>query len=174
MELEIQGLNPVLMDMVLRGQISAPRIAALVRLRSMVDGMAGSQYVSDSDAAALQARYGALPEIRTWGDYFQTEIASAHFDKTDDEFDQVISTVRFDIIASALIFEGKPAEFLNAVQAEALAAHGSAQPWNEAQEEAVHLDILRTYFLNMNLSTAAISAQDRSWFEDFAQSAEAV
>lgn len=174
MELEIQGLNPTLMDMVMRGQLSAQRIASLVRLRDMVDGMAGSRYVSDEDAAALAEKYGALPDIRTWGDYFQTEIASLHFDKTEEEFDRVISTVRFDLIAAALIFDGKPSEFMNAVQTEALAAQGSGQPWSPEQEEAVHLDILRTYFLNMSLSAKALSAADRAWFEDFARSAEAV
>jgi hypothetical protein len=174
MELEIQGLNPTLTEMVMRGQLSAQRIASLVRLRDMVDGMAGSKYVSDAEAGALAEKYGALPDIRTWGDYFQTEIASLHFDKTQDEFDQVISTVRFDLIAAALIFDGKPPEFMTAVQAEALAAQGCGQPWTAEQEEAVHLDILRNYFVNMSLSTKALSAADRAWFEDFARCAEAV
>ena len=174
MELEIQGLNPTLMDMVMRGQLSAQRIAALVRLRDNVDRMAASQYVSDAEASALELKYGAKPEIRTWGDYFQTEIASAHFDKSDAEFEQVLATVRFDLIAAALIFEGKPSEFFASVESEALTAHGSEQPWTPEQEEAVHLDILRNYFINMGLAASAISAADRTWFEDFARSAEAV
>lgn len=174
MELEIQGLNPTLMDMVMRGQLSAARIAMLVRLREMVDSMAGSSWVSDAEAEELKSKFGAYPEIRTFGDYFQTELASAHFDRTDEDFEKILSTVRFDLIAAALIFDGKPASFLERVQSEALAARGSDAAWTEEQEEAVHLDILRGYFENMKLSARKISAVDRTWFEGFARAEEAV
>ncbi|MBL8022545.1 MAG: hypothetical protein JNM27_22900 [Leptospirales bacterium] len=175
MELEIVGLNPVLNDMVSRGQLSAKKIARLVILKDMIDRYAGTLYVSEQDAEALRARYGAYPDIRSWGDYFQTELASQHFDRTDAEFDRIVDTVRFDIVSACKIFTGKPQQFLALVEENGMLALGMDRAkWQEAEEEAAHLDILRQYFVEMKLNTRAITAEDDAWFSGFAESAQAV
>jgi len=172
MEIEIQGLNPVLNDMVEREQLSPRKIAGLVVLKELVDRFAGSLYVSDLEAEKLHERYGVYPDIRTWGDYFQTEIASQHFDKAEPEFATILDTIRFDLISSCMIFDGKPAIYLHKVEEAGIIAAGyDSNTWTEEQMEAAHLNILRQYFLDMGLSTKALSTEDHSWFSGFCEAA---
>ena len=175
MEIEIQGLNPVLGDMVQRGQLTPRKIALLVELRGGVDRFTSTDYVSAQQAEELRARYGAYPEVRTWGDYFQTEIASQHFEVSDSEFSTIMDTVRFDLISAAMIFDGKPADFLEKVEENAIIVQGiDRSDWNAETEEAAHMGILRQYFVEMGLSRKSISAADETWFHGFAASAQAV
>ncbi|MCE9597683.1 MAG: hypothetical protein K8S54_06920 [Spirochaetia bacterium] len=175
MELEILGLNPVLNDMVSRGQLSARKIARLVILKDMIDRYAACLYVTDQDAEALRARYGAYPDIRSWGDYFQTELASQHFERTDAEFDRIVDTVRFDIISACKIFSDKPQQFMGLVEENGILAMGMDRAdWREEEEEAAHLDILRQYYVEMKLHTRAVTAEDEGWFSGFAANAQAV
>ncbi len=175
MEFEIQGLSPVLSDMVERGQLTPRKIALLVQLKETVDRFAGTDYVTAAQAEELKARYGAYPEVRTWGDYFQTEIASQHFQMSDADFEKIMDTVRFDLISSSMIFDGKPESFFLQVEEDALLAQGTdPSEWTAETEEAAHLGILRQYFVEMALSRKSVSAADEAWFHRFAQSARAV
>lgn len=168
---EIKGLHTQLRGMVLRGQLSARKIVSLLELREMVDRIAPGPRVSEREAAALETKYGARPEIITWGDYFQTEIASQYFDHTDEEFERICDTVHFDLISSLMIFRGKSAEFRQAVREEALVVSGlDAELRSENEQQAEHLGILLQYFEEMNLDKAELSEEDQAWFEGFVES----
>ena len=160
--------------MVRRGQFSERKIAELIRLRLTVDGYAKTPYISEEEAGRLAEQYGAAPDILSWADYFQTEVGSRYFMVADEEFAKVVDTVRYDLISACLIFQGKPEEFFEQVQANGLVAR-SMDPatWNEAEEEAAHLYILKEYFLNMGLETAIIPQADLEWFNMFVKSENA-
>lgn len=166
--MEIQGLNPELSEMALRGLLSGRKIAELVRLKETVDRFAVSKYVSDDALKKLVERYGVGPDIVTWGDYFQTEIASLYNELPDRDFSKIIDTVRFDLISAVKIFQGKSPEFFNMVEADGLAAYGMPrETWSEREEEQAHLYILMQYYHELGLAAAALAPADETWFNGF-------
>ena len=168
MERNEKGINPALNDMILREQLSAEKISELIRLREIVERFAMSPYLSAKETDNLEERYGARPDVQTWGDYFQTEIASRYFDLEDEDFSRIIDTVRFDLISAVMIFRDKPAEFLDYIYREGIRVQDTLpENWTEDQEEAAHLFILRNYFLEMNLEECVLNSEDSKWFEGF-------
>ena len=170
MEWESGEINPALNDMIKRGQLSEAKLAGLVHLKKTVDRFAGRNYTSAEEVAALKEKYGEAPDIITWGDYFQTEIGSRHFQLSDEEFRQIVDTARFDLISAVMIFAGKPDSFFEMVQAEGNASYELArEEWGPQQEEAAHLFVLRNYFLELGLETCILSDEDQTWFQGFLQ-----
>jgi hypothetical protein len=168
--MEIQGLHSQLSGMVSRGQLSARKIASLIELRETVNRFAQCNYVEQAEIDALKEKYGAEPEIISWGDYFQTEVASRHFDMSDEEFLKIIDTVRFDLVSSTMIFRNKSEEFCDQVREEAIIAAGTdRQSWTTEQEQAAHMGILLQYFEQLHLSSCEIADVDQRWFESFLQ-----
>lgn len=154
--------------MIKRGQLSQSKLTDLCFVKKFVDGVATTDYVGDLEAKQLKETYGAFPDVLTWGDYFQTEIASDFFDSPDDEFHKIIQTVRFDLIAAIKIFHGKPAQFFEIVKERALEAGSRPEEqWSGDDEEAVHLGILCRYFEEMGLDRATVSEEDLQWFDTF-------
>jgi len=166
----IQGINPELDDMVRRGQLGGKKITALYNLKKIVERYAVNGFISEEEGNDLKSRYGTLPNIVTWGDYFQTEIASRYFDRSDEEFLKITSTVRFDIIASIKIFKNKPEQFFKIVERDGYDVMGiPCEKWTEDQAEKAHLQILMRYYLNMGLENAEISAEDEEYFQSFTE-----
>jgi len=161
-------LNPELFDMLKRGQLSSKKVVMLIELKHMVDAFASTHFVDEDKLEELKAKFGVYPDIITWGDYFQTEVASRFFDKNDNEFNQIIQTIRFDIISSHLIFSEKPDYFLDKVRGDALISKSfDFGELSLEDEENIHLDILLNYFENMGLGEKPLSLSDRSWYESF-------
>lgn len=166
--MEIQGLNPELTDMALAGQLSGRKIAGLIRLKECVDRYAQTKYVPDEQMQQLIEKYGVEPDIVSWGDYFQTEIASRHFQANDAEFEAIVETVRFDLISAVKIFGNKSNEYKTRVEREGLETYGMPQEnWGEPEEEKAHLYILLQYFRELGLEQAEIPAEEEAWFEGF-------
>lgn len=166
--MEIEGLNPQLTDMVLRGQLSGAKIAQLLRLKEFVDSYATRNYVSDEELQSLLDRFGVEPDIITWGDYFQTEVASLHFNLNDKDFATIVDTIRFDLISAIKIFDCKPSAFFDECENEGRAAYGiPREAWTQLHEEQAHLYILSRYFRELGLRREAVSATDEDWFQGF-------
>lgn len=171
----IQGLNPSLSEMVTRGQLVAAKIHGLIRLKNFIDGYAGSGFVSADQEKEQKEKFGTTTDIKTWGDYFQTEIASRFHAATPEDFERILETVRYDVIAAILVFAGKPESFLNeAVQKGHLAIALPEEEWSAEDREDAHLGILAQYFVDMKLDGAEVKAQDLEWFDRFARAAEVV
>ena len=171
---QINGINPVLNDMIIRGQLSGKKVSELIRLKHIADRFAQRPYLSAEEALSISAKYGEVPDILTWGDYFQTEIGSRFFDVSDEEFSKITDTVRFDLISSVLIFQGKPKFFLDQVRLQGLEAQAIAsEDWTRAQEEAAHLFILMQYYQEMGLESCRICDADQEWFAGFTETANA-
>ena len=168
--MEINGLHSQLTGMVQRGQLSARKIAALIELKETVERFAQCNYVEQDEIDALREKYGAEPEIVSWGDYFQTEVASRHFDLSDAEFLKIVDTIRFDLISATMIFRSKSPEFCEQVREEAIIASGTdRKDWTTEYEQAAHMGILLQYFEQLALQRCEISDIDQRWFESFLQ-----
>lgn len=150
------------------GKLSADRIAALEHLMEMADRLSTKPYLTEDTLIELKKKYEVLPDVITWGDYFSTEIASVHAEKSDDEFYKVISLVCFDLIAAVKIFTGKDYRFYNFVKEQVALTEGVTEAnLSDEQKEAIHLSYLMQYFENMGLDEAKLSQADLDFFEQF-------
>ena len=150
------------------GKLSVNRISALENLMEMADRLSAKPYLTEETLKDLKRKYEVLPDVITWGDYFATEIASVHAEKSDEEFFHVISLVCFDLIAAVKIFTGKDFRFYNFVREQVALTEGVPESkMTDEQKEAIHLSYLMEYYENMGLDEAKLSMEDIEFFEQF-------
>ncbi|GIX41976.1 MAG: hypothetical protein KatS3mg129_1709 [Leptospiraceae bacterium] len=166
--IQIEGIHKQLQPLVDKGQLSARKIVALIELKEIVERFAQVPFVPEEEVKLMEKKFGAKPEIITWGDYFQTEVASRYFYYPDEDFEKIVSTIRFDIISSIMIFKNKSNEFKERIKEEALILNGlEKEKFTEDDEQILHLSILLQYYEEMGLEKAEISKEDMEWFESF-------
>ncbi|TGN20749.1 hypothetical protein [Leptospira idonii] len=163
-----KNVNPELLPMIRQGLLSPEKLAILVDLYEIVDRFATTLFTEEEAQLRIKERHGVLPDIITWGDYFQTEVASRYFLESEISFRKIVDTIRFDLISSHLIFSGKPEYYKNRVRSEAMVSRGiDAALWKAEEEESIHLEILLDYFENLGLAERPLSIQDKIWYEAF-------
>jgi hypothetical protein len=160
-------INPALLPMINNGMLSVERINHLIYVKEFVDRIAGKNYVSEQTVAGLKKLYGVEPNIITWGDYFQTELASALPDVSDREFERAVDTVRFDMISSYRIFSNKEWSFFLWVEEQyrEVMARGEKE-YTEDETEILHLHVLMEYYRDMELKDA-FTEGEILWYEPF-------
>ena len=165
----MKELNPAIEDMKAHNKLSDAKIERLVFLKKLVDKVAVRPYLPESEVEKIEKKFGVKPDVITWGDYFQTHIASEHWEKSDQEFDTIINTIHFDLIAAVMIFSNKSPQFFNDVEAAFL--RYSEMPAHESieDEEIDHLHILMTYYNEMGLKMSAFDSRDFEFFQQFAE-----
>lgn len=136
-------------------------------MKKFVDRLAENTYLSTEELQAIEERFGTGPSVRTWGEYFQSEIAEDHFDKSDEEFARIVETIQFDLIAAILIFQNKNEQFLAEVESHYYEASQKTPPLSLQDEEYLHLGLLQEYFEKLNLRQSKISEEDYEWFEKY-------
>ena len=160
-------VNEAIIPMINDGLMSMKRIRDLVHIKEFIDRVSTCQYIEEKDVNTLHDRYGVTPSVITWGDYFQTDLASSLLVVTDEEFEQVINTVKFDIISSYEIFSGKDKEFFSWVEdthVKIMIDHGDS--YSEEEEEIIHLKILMDYYLNMGL-VDNFTDSEKEWYASY-------
>ncbi len=172
--IKIEGLHNQLQPLVDKGQLSAKKIVALIELKEIVEKFAKVPFIPEEELLQIKEKYGTFPDILTWGDYFQTEVASRYFHLSDEDFIKIVDTIHFDIISSILIFKNKSDEFKKRIKEEALILNGlEKEQFTEEDEQILHLSILLQYFEEMGLEKANIPKEEMDWFQSFVQKYEA-
>ncbi|WP_078124097.1 hypothetical protein [Leptospira alexanderi] len=175
MDIKKSELNPELFDMMKQGKLSTGKILDLIALKELVDRFATTPFIEEDKIAQIKKRTGVEPDILTWGDYFQTEIASRYFEKSETEFKKILETIRFDLISAHLIFSGKPEYFQDSVRGQALISKSiDSTFWTLEDQEAVHLEILLEYYTQMGIGEKPLTISDRIWYESFELEKKAV
>ncbi|MCZ8237971.1 MAG: hypothetical protein O9346_04745 [Leptospiraceae bacterium] len=161
-------LNPELFEMVRTGKLTSAKIVALIFLKNLIDQYSSKPFLENEKLEEIKQKFGVYPDIMTWGDYFQTEIASKYFDQSDEKFQVIIDTIRFDLISAYLIFQGKPDNFTDRIRTEALIAKSiDSYLWSFENEENIHLEILLDYFENLGLAERPLPNSEKIWYESF-------
>jgi hypothetical protein len=157
------------MTMVNDGNFSIERINNLIYIKTFIDRISTKRYIEDDAAQELEKKYGVRPNIITWGDYFQTEMATSLMVVSDEEFNRALATLKFDMAASWTIFCEKDQAFFdwveNTYQEITQAKSGD---YTEEEEEILHLRILMEYYVNLGLSNN-FTAAEMGWFAGFEQ-----
>ena len=145
-------INRALMPVINENGISIERIHCLIHIKEFIDRISGRGYLSMEDLAKLEQRYGVIPDVATWGDYFQAELGTTFREMSDKIFFSAVDTVKFDMMSSFLIFEGKDEAFFNWVEnafCDVISIEN--ENFTEEEQEIIHLKILKDYYIDLGL-----------------------
>lgn len=163
------GINSQLHEMIAQKKLTKKKVILLKQLKETVDRLSQVNFISTKELKQLEKKFDSKPDIITWGDYFQTEVAEAHRKKTDKEFETIVHTILFDIIASIFIFTNKPQSYLDKVEQNKFLSQGkNFSNWQICDEENLHLGILKDYYTQMFLSIENLTQEDFYFFNSYA------
>lgn len=160
-------INRAVIPVINQGEVSFARLSNLIYLKELIDRIATLKFVDDSEALELQKKYGVKPDIITWGDYFQSEFASRFYGKSDQEFLKAVDTVKFDMIASYLIFNEKGTEFFEWVSDSYYNILINEDEYASSDvDEIKHLKILMDYYIELGIADR-FDETEMTWYADF-------
>lgn len=160
-------INESILSMVNDGSMSVDRINSLVYIKEFIDRIASRHYLAEEAVAELQKKYGVRPNIITWGDYFQTEMAASLMVLPDEEFLKAVETLKFDMVASWVIFCEKESAFFEWVDdMHASITSCKSANFTEEEEEILHLKILKEYYIGLGL-VDNFTESEMHWFSAF-------
>lgn len=160
-------INRALMPVINENGMTIERIHCLIHIKEFIDRISGKDYLSMEDLAKLEQRYGVIPDVATWGDYFQAELGTTFREMNDKIFFSAVDTVKFDMISSFLIFQGKDEVFFNWIE-DAFNDVVAVENVNfsEEEQEIIHLKILKDYFIDLGLKNRFTEAE-MMWHSSF-------
>lgn len=148
-ELITEAVLPVINE----SGISSERLMHLIYLRDFINRISSRNYLNDEDLTKIYAKYGVLPDIVSWGDFFQAELATTLRTAADDEFFKAYEAVKFDMISSYKIFKDKGREFFEWVENSFNWIAGKEQVlFSDEDKEILHLKILMDYYLELGIN----------------------
>lgn len=149
--------------------ISSERLNYLIYLRDFIDRISSKKYLTDEELHGIRSRYGVLPDVISWGDFFQAELATSLQNADDDAFYCAFETVKFDMISSYLIFSGKGPEFFEWVDNSFSSITLKGQSTStEDEKEIMHLKALMDYYLELSINGNFTEAE-LTWHSSFKQ-----
>lgn len=165
----MKEINPAIEDMIGQKKLSEQKINRLIFLKKLVERVAKKPYLPDSEVEKIEKKFGVKPDIITWGDYFQVHTAYDHWEKDEQEFETIINTIYFDLIAAVMIFNGKPQNFFQDVESAFMEMTKQGHQKSMDDEEVDHLHILMTYYNEMGLKLAAFEQADFDFFREYSE-----
>lgn len=153
---------------ILQKKLSPRKLRNLLHIATTAERLATRAYMEKAEIEGIVGRFGVEPDVTTWGDFFASEIAADHWEKSDAEFEKICETVTFDFIAACLIFTSKPRAFIDSALHEyndSLAKEAGMR--NAEDEEKIHLGILAGYFSQMALDRARLNDADMAFFDSY-------
>lgn len=160
-------VNEAVIELINNGMISFSRLNSLIEIKEFIDRISSKRYIDDAALAELEEKFGVKPNIVTWGDYFQTELASSLIPLTDDEFATIIDTVKYDMLSSYIIFSEKDSSFFEWVDSIQVDMSGREDmALTSEEDEFLHLKILKDYYLDMGL-TDKFTEAEMHWYWSF-------
>jgi len=167
----MKHINPAIDDMIAHNKLSDSKIESLIFLKQYADRVSTGNYLPENEVEKIEKKFGVKPDVISWGDYFQTQVAGEHWDKSDADFEKVIETIHYDLIASVMIFKDKNAKFLHDVDLRFNEISESDPGKLSAEDqEMYHLKILKDYFQQMDLDIKSYSDQDFNFFKQYSES----
>ena len=143
-----------------------PRIFWVVVSVSFIDRIGGT-LLFPFFSLYITEKFGVSPSVKTWGDYFQTEMATSLIVLSDEEFSKAVDTVKFDMIAGWLIFSNQDSTFFEWVNTTHLEIIKSKiKDYTPEEEEIRHLKILMDYYNDLGIVDNFTEAE-KEWYSGF-------
>ncbi len=160
-------INEAIIPMINEGMLSMNRIKELIEIKEFVDSLSTKKYIERRTVEDINKKYGVTPSIITWGDYFQTELASSLVNHSDEDFSAAVETIKFDIISSYIIFSEQTPDFFEWVDNKyyELITLGKEEQ-SEDDKEIRHLKILKDYYVDMGIVNNFNESTMR-WYNSF-------
>jgi hypothetical protein len=160
-------INRALMPVINENGMTIERMRCLIHIKEFIDRISAKNYLSMEDLTKLEQRYGVIPDVATWGDYFQAELGTTFREMSDEIFFSAVDTVKFDMISSYLIFEGKDESFYNWIEETFYnIVSEETENFSEEEQEIIHLKILKDYYIDLGLSNSFTEAE-MMWHSSF-------
>jgi len=153
-------INRALMPVINENGMTIERMICLIHIKDFIDRISGKNYLSMDDLTKLEERYGVIPDVATWGDYFQAELGTTFRGMSDEIFFRAIDTVKFDMISSYMIFEGKDEVFHDWIEeAYEDIISVNCESFSDEEQEIIHLKILKDYYIDLGIKNAFTEAE---------------
>lgn len=160
-------VNEAIMPLINNGNVSVRRMNNLIDLKIFIDSISTKNYIDLKTQEDIVKKYGVMPDIITWGDYFQTTLASSLIDLSDEEFSKVLDTVKYDMVSSYLIFTEKEPDFFEWVDFSFFEIVAKRKDnFTKEEEEIVHLKILKDYYTDLGI-VDNFSKSLLKWYSSF-------
>jgi hypothetical protein len=172
-------LNDSIVSFISDGRIPMATIRDLISIREFIDRVSDKKFISESSVHSMTQKFGTAPDVVTWGDYFQTDLAALAA-RDPDNFSRVSDTVRFDIMSSWDIFSNAGSGLIQWVEDKTRELWVSGKDrtlFTEDDEEVYHLGILLEYYRDLGLNGNFFESEliwYHSFFEDDATGTEGV
>jgi hypothetical protein len=165
----VEQINEAVVPMINDGLISVFRIEGLFYIKEFINRISSKKYLEEASIEKINQKCGVMPTVTSWGDYFQTEMASSLMCLSDDEFDKAVDTLRFDMMASYIIFHEKNEDFFKWIEN----SHNDilslkCENFTEEEEEILHLRILMDYYLNCGVIDRFTDAE-WAWYNSYCE-----
>jgi len=149
--------------------MSSLRMTHLIYIKEFIDRISTKSYLHDDEVKRLVEQFGVKPDVISWGDYFQSEIATSTKNLSDEEFMKVFETIKFDMISSYIIFKNKGTDFFEWIE-NSFANINKKEPHQMADEdgEIIHLRILMSYYTEMGIADRFFESELK-WHSSFSE-----
>jgi hypothetical protein len=160
-------VNDAIIPLINHGKLSINKIKGLIDIKEFIERVATHTYLEQKTTLKLKTQYGVEPDIVTWGDYFQTELALEVCTKPEDESMKLFDTVKFDIMSAYEIFVGKSNDFYEWLEDKSIDVQASDYDDDNVEVlEILHLQVLKDYFCQMGL-VDYFTSEEKAWYNSF-------
>lgn len=161
-------LNDELIPLVNNGQLSLDKVECLIGIKEFVDRVCTKPFIAEKTVNEIYAKYKEYPTVKTWGEYFQTELVHDILGLSDEEFQKALDTVKYDIISSHMIFDGKDSSFYEWIIINYNMCSNKDKASQQDFEEALHLKILMEYYQSLGIKDK-FTYEEMTWYHSFKQ-----
>jgi len=162
-------INRAIIPLINNSGITSSRMMHLIYIKEFIDRISTKSFLQEYEIKKVEEKFGVTPDIISWGDYFQAEIATSTKHLSDDEFIKVFETLKFDMISSYIIFKNKGTDFFEWIENSYsdIEANDVGQ-LTEEDNEIIHLRILMDYYTEMGLVDRFLESELK-WHSSFSE-----
>ncbi|MCL1864867.1 MAG: hypothetical protein FWF73_03550 [Spirochaetes bacterium] len=162
-------INSAVIPLINSFGISSLRMMHLIYIKEFIDRISTKPYLHSDEVKILEEQFGVKPDILSWGDYFQSEIAVSAKCLSDDEFVRIFETFKFDMISSYIIFKNKGTDFFEWIEnLYAGIEKKDVDQLTDEDNEIIHLRILMNYYKEMGIADR-FSESELKWHSSFSE-----
>jgi hypothetical protein len=160
-------INKAVIPLINGAGMSSLRMMHLIYIKEFIDRISTKSCLHEDEIKRVEEQFGVKPDIVSWGDYFQAEIATSAKILSDNEFMKIFETLKFDMISSYIIFKNKGADFFEWI--ENLYSDIEIKDVDQLTDddsEIIHLRILMDYYKELGIADRFFESELK-WHSSF-------